>query len=94
MSNRTAHYARGYISDPEHELQSIADQRERAMGLVCDYRSDAFSFYADVGSGSTLKRHGLSTLLADAKAGDIDELLVDALDRLSRDPEHLVQLLA
>ena len=94
MRNRTAQYARACTSNPEHDFLSIADQRERAMDFVCDYRPDAFSFYSDVGSASTLDRPGLSTLLANAKSGCVDELLVDSLDRLSRSPEHLAQLLA
>lgn len=89
---RVAIYAR-YSSDLQRPT-SIEDQlricRERASvdrnSIVAEYQDAALS-------GETLMtRPGILQLLADARAGRFDIVLAEALDRLSRDQEHIAGL--
>ena len=85
---RCAIYAR-FSSDLQRE-ESIEDQvricrarADREGWTVVDLFSDAAI------SGSTLLRPGLQALLHALRAGRIDIVLAESLDRISRDQEHI-----
>ncbi len=88
MTTRVAIYAR-YSSDQQREA-SIEDQVR-----VCRARaeregwqvSDVYADYAI--SGTAAGRPRFQQLVADARAGRFDVILAEALDRLSRDQEHI-----
>ena len=84
-------YAR-YSSDNQSEA-SIDDQVR-----ICRARAEREAWtvvevYADHAlSGATTKRPGLQALVADARAGRLDVVLAEALDRISRDQEHTAEI--
>jgi site-specific DNA recombinase len=88
LNPRAAIYAR-YSSDNQSDA-SIDDQvrvcrarAEREGWLVC-------AVYADYAiSGASAQRPQFQSLLAEIRAGKIDIVLAEALDRLSRDQEHI-----
>ena len=89
---RAAIYAR-YSTDLQND-RSIEDQVALCRNAA---RRDGLSVtqtYADRArsSASMLGRDGLLTLLEDARAGQFDVLLVEAIDRISRDQEDLAGL--
>lgn len=88
---RAAIYAR-YSSDMQSS-RSIEDQ----VGL-CRARAErdgleVVEIYADYAiSGASAERPRFRQLIADARAGLFDVILAEALDRLSRDQEHIAGL--
>ena len=88
MSQRCAIYAR-YSSDRSREA-SIEDQVR-----VCRQRAEregwtVVEVYADFAiSGASADRPRFQQLMADAQAGRFEVILAEALDRLSRDQEHM-----
>ena len=85
---RVAIYAR-YSSDAQSE-QSIEDQVR-----ICRARAEregwsVIDVYADYAiSGASASRPRFQQLISDARAGRFDVILAEALDRLSRDLEHI-----
>ena len=66
-----------------HDLRSLAAQR--GFEIVREY--------SDKISGTKARRPGLDQLLADARRGKFDVLIVWAFDRLARSVRHLIELL-
>lgn len=66
-----------------HDLRSLAAQR--GFEIVREYN--------DKISGTKARRPGLDQLLADARRGQFDILIVWAFDRLARSVRHLIELL-
>ncbi|WP_192644754.1 recombinase family protein [Bosea sp. OAE506] len=89
VGNRTAIYAR-YSTDQQSD-RSVEDQialcrdyaSARGLVVVAEYSDRAKT------SASMVGREGILDLLADAKAGRFDVVIVEALDRVSRDQEDL-----
>ena len=85
---RCAIYAR-YSSDLQRAA-SIEDQVR-----VCRARADREAWpvvevFADAAiSGATLIRPGIQALMQAIRAGSIDIVLTESLDRISRDQEHI-----
>ena len=85
---RAAIYAR-YSSDAQSE-QSIEDQVR-----ICRARADregwtVVDVYADYAiSGASAGRPRYQQLIADARAGAFEVIVAEALDRISRDQEHI-----
>lgn len=85
---RCALYAR-YSSDLqraesiEDQLRSCRTRAEREGWRVVHTFSDAAL------SGASLQRPGYNDLLAAIRAGGVDVVLTESLDRLSRDLEHI-----
>ena len=75
-------------TEEQRERQSIATQREFAA-KYCDLHSlPVYELYADDGVTGTIpvgKRASGNRLLADAKQGKFDQVLVFKLDRLGRE---------
>ena len=89
---RVALYAR-YSSDLQNE-RSAEDQFGALRSVVAARGWREVAAFADRGiSGATLgNRPGVQTLLQDAENGAFDVVLVEALDRLSRDQEGTAHL--
>jgi DNA invertase Pin-like site-specific DNA recombinase len=88
MMKRAALYMRVSTVDqhPEtqlHDLRSLAAQR--GFEIVREY--------TDKISGTKARRPGLDLLLADARRGQFDILIVWAFDRLARSVRHLIEVL-
>ncbi len=66
-----------------HDLRSLAAQR--GFQIVREY--------TDKISGTKARRPGLDQLLADARRGHFDLLIVWAFDRLARSVRHLIEVL-
>jgi site-specific DNA recombinase len=85
---RVALYAR-YSSDRQSE-HSIEDQLR-----ICRAHAErqgwtvVQSFHDAAISGTTLKRPGYQALVRAMRAGELDVVLAEALDRFSRDQEHI-----
>ena len=85
---RAVIYAR-YSSDNQREA-SIEDQSRRCRALIereSWIEIDGFADYAV--SGATSQRPGFMALLDAVRAGRVDIVVAEALDRISRDQEHV-----
>ena len=89
---RAAIYAR-YSSDRQHE-RSIDDQVALCEKQLTSLGASLTEVYADYAiSGAHLaSRPSASRMLADAAAGGFDIVITEALDRLSRDQEHIAAI--
>lgn len=89
MPRRAAIYAR-FSTDLQSE-RSVDDQLDLCAAFAASQGCEVIDRYADhARSGTTtIGRDGLSRLLSDARAGRFDVVIVEALDRLSRDQEDL-----
>lgn len=86
---RAAIYAR-FSTDLQNE-RSIDDQIELCRGYAARENLNIVRVYSDAArSGASMHgRDGLLNLLADAKQGRFEAVVVEALDRISRDMENL-----
>jgi DNA invertase Pin-like site-specific DNA recombinase len=66
-----------------YDLRTLAKQR--GYSIVREY--------ADIISGAKAKRPGLDRLLADARRGQFDVVLVSAFDRVARSVRHFLEVL-
>jgi site-specific DNA recombinase len=80
----TAIYAR-YSTDLQNE-RSITDQINACKDRAQRERWKVFDCYSDYAlSAASMRRPGIQQMLQDAHDGNFDVILVEALDRLSRD---------
>lgn len=85
---RVAIYAR-YSSDAQSE-QSIEDQVRICRARAVREGWQVVDVYADYAiSGATAGRPRFQQLITDARAGRFEVILAEALDRISRDQEHI-----
>ena len=87
----TALYARTSTHQQSNgmEAQLLALETHCKARGIADYR-----IYSDSGvSGARSSRPGLDQLLADAKAGEINQVITYSLSRLSRSTSHLLSTL-
>ena len=92
MTPRAAIYAR-YSSENQRE-SSIDDQVRLCRDLIAREGWVLAKIYTDASiSGSTLLRPGFQAMVKDAQGGAFDIVVAEALDRLSRDQEHVAALL-
>src|ERR1700751_2386144 len=85
---RAVIYAR-YSSENQREA-SIEDQVRLCKARIDPEGWTLVATYTDFAqSGATHLRPGYQQLLADARAGTFDIVVAEALDRLSRDQEHV-----
>ncbi len=85
---RVALYSRVSTGDQHCETQ-LLDLRQAAQQRGLEIVQE----YNDVISGSKPKRPGLDRLLADARHGRFDIVLVAAFDRIARSVRHFLQVL-
>src|ERR1039458_6444553 len=85
---KAAIYCRVSTSDQRIESQ-LYDLRELAAQkgyeVVCEY--------AEHSSGSKARRHGLDSLMADARRKKFSVVLVSAFDRVARSVRHFLQVI-
>src|SRR5690349_5133372 len=85
---KAAIYAR-YSSDQQRD-QSVDDQIAVCKALIARQDWISTGVYSDRAmSGSSHLRPGYQSLLSDARSGKIDIVVAEALDRVSRDQEHV-----
>ncbi len=90
---RVATYTR-ISTDEDHQPYSLAAQSERLGSYVASQPGwERRKEFTDQMSGATLDRPALQRVLAEAKAGRFDLLLVYRVDRLARTVRGLAQIL-
>lgn len=89
---RAAIYAR--FSSDLQDARSIQDQVDLARKYAQSRSLNVAGVYEDAGisGASVINRPGLQKLLADAKAGEIEVLVTESLDRLSRSQADIATL--
>ena len=88
---RAAIYAR-YSSDHQREA-SIEDQVRQCRARIEQEGWILSEIYSDAAiSGATTLRPGYQSMLEGARKGEIDVIVAEALDRLSRDQENVAGL--
>lgn len=88
IKKRIAIYARFSSSDLQSD-SSVEDQLRLAMQRAEREGWEVVDTYCDHGiSGASMQRPELQRLMQDAAAGKFDMVLVEGLDRISRDQEH------
>lgn len=91
---RVATYTRVSTLEQAEEGYSIQEQQDK-LEKYCEVKDWAITHrYSDPGfSGSNIKRPGIRELIAAAKQGDFDLVLVYKLDRLSRSQKDTLYLI-
>src|SRR5579859_1430465 len=82
-------------SEEQRERQSIETQRDFAMKYCDLHQLQIHETYADDGVSGTVpiaRRAGASRLLADARKGKFDQVLVFKLDRIGRDTSLILDV--
>jgi DNA invertase Pin-like site-specific DNA recombinase len=85
---RTALYLRVSTMDQNHETQRLD---LRALAAQRGY--EIVEEYSDMVSGAKAKRPGLDRLMADARRGKFDIVMVWAFDRMARSVKHFLEVL-
>jgi DNA invertase Pin-like site-specific DNA recombinase len=88
MSKRAVFYLRVSTLDQHPETQ-LHDLR----GLAAQRGYDVVGDYTDKISGTKARRPGLDQMLADARQGHFDVVLVWASDRIARSVKHFLEVL-
>ncbi|WP_425057366.1 recombinase family protein [Sphingomonas oligoaromativorans] len=87
---RALGYGRKSFDDPDNRTSSVADQEMFARTYAERNGLNFVSWYADDGvTGGTMERPGLKHMLDMIRRGDVDAVIIEDVDRLSRDQEHL-----
>lgn len=87
---RALAYGRKSFDDPDRRTSSVEDQRLAAAGYAERHGLELAGFFGDNGiTGATMERPGLQQLLQAITRADIGVLIIEDVDRLSRDAEHL-----
>ena len=90
MTQRAIGYGRKSFDDPENRTASVADQETFARGYADRNGLQFIAWFGDNGiTGATMERPGLQQLLAVVVARQADIVIIEDVDRLSRDQEHL-----
>ena len=83
-------YGRKSFDDPENRTSSVDDQELFARNYAQQHGLEFLNFFSDTGiTGATMERPGLQAALAVLKAGKAHILIIEDVDRLGRDQEHL-----
>ena len=83
-------YGRKSFDDPDGRTSSVDDQRTAAEAYAAINGFDLVAFHGDDGiTGATMERPGLQRALAAIVKGGIKILIIEDVDRLGRDQEHL-----
>jgi len=85
---RAAIYCR-VSTDEQANNASLPTQETSCRAWCAEHGHTVVAVYADTASGTVWERLELQRLLADAQRGVFDLVVCHALDRLSRDPEHV-----
>jgi len=83
-------YGRNSFDDPDHRTSSVDDQKLFAEGYARQHGMELLNFYGDNGiTGATMERPGLQAALATLSSGPGKVLIIEDVDCLGRDQEHL-----
>ena len=83
-------YGRLSFDDPDRRTSSVKDQEAAAARYAEQHGFQLRAFYGDNGiTGATMDRSGVKAMLDDIRSGKVDILIIEDIDRLSRDQEHL-----
>lgn len=72
----------------------LTDSQATELRAYARKRGWSYRVYQDTQSGAKENRPGLEALLADARSGKVDVVVVWSLDRLARSLKHLLDLMA
>ena len=90
MTTHAIGYGRKSFDDPDHRTSSVDDQKLFAEGYARQHGMELLDFHGDNGiTGATMERPGLQAALAALKSGPAKVLIIEDVDRLGRDQEHL-----
>ena len=93
MNKKAIAYARSSLGDCVVNAVSIASQQTMISKYAQDHDLELVGFYSDEAvSVASLDRPGLHAAIVGLKAGNANILIVDSLDRLSRDQSELAQI--
>jgi len=84
---RAAIYARGLCPDePQSQVSNLRELAQR--------RGFEILAYDDRGTGIRAKHPGLNALMADARRGRFEAVLIDSFDRLARSTKHFLHVIS
>ena len=90
MIQRAIGYGRKSFDDPDQRTSSVQDQELFARSYAERQGFELVAFHSDDGiTGATMERPGLQAVLQILTTGGANALIIEDVDRLSRDPEHL-----
>ncbi len=93
MTEHAVAYGRKSFDDPDERTSSVDDQRLFAERYGERHGFDIVAFHGDDGiTGATMERPGLQRVLALITTGKVKILIIEDVDRLSRDAEHLMHM--
>jgi len=93
MTQIAVAYGRKSFDDPDERTASVADQRLFAERYAERHELELIAFHGDDGiTGATMERPGLRNMLAEVASGRVGVLVIEDVDRLSRDTEHLMYM--
>ncbi len=83
-----------YLKCAAPNREQFEAERERCLAYAAHVGHEVVAVYEDYNqSGLNANRLGLQALLTDAASGAFDAILVDQVDRLSRDWQHFATIL-
>jgi site-specific DNA recombinase len=87
---RAIGYGRKSFDDPDNRTSSVAVQEMFARSYADRNGLTFLGWHGDDGvTGATMERPGLSQMLEVVVGGKVDAIIIEDIDRLSRDQEHL-----
>ena len=90
MTQAAVAYGRKSFDDPDHRTSSVDDQQLFAQRYAERCGLEVVAFHGDNGiTGATMERPGLQKVLELITSGKVGNLIIEDVDRLSRDAEHL-----
>ncbi len=90
MTQRAIGYGRKSFDDPDNRTSSVADQEMFARTYAERNGLEFVAWHGDDGiTGATMERPGLRRVLDTIRSGTADAIIIEDVDRLSRDQEHL-----
>lgn len=93
MIQHAVAYGRKSFDDPDDRTASVADQRLFADRYAERHGLEVVAFHGDDGiTGATMERPGLQKILGLVASASVSVLIIEDVDRLSRDAEHLLYM--
>jgi site-specific DNA recombinase len=90
MTHAAVAYGRKSFDDPDERTSSVDDQQLFAQSYAERCGLEVIAFHGDDGiTGATMERPGLQQALKLITSGRVRNIIIEDVDRLSRDAEHL-----
>lgn len=94
MTEKAIAYGRKSFDDPERRTSSVDDQRQAAAAYAERHGFELIAFHGDEGiTGATMERPGLQAMLASVRREEASIVIIEDVDRLGRDQEHLQHMI-